>query len=269
MPLCDTLLRAADEPSFFRIACSDHILEEIRRTLAGHKFSYSPAQAERRVASMRSAFPEALHGIPPGLIDGITGLPEPGRSACTRTRNPRPSQHHRHKQPARLSRRSARASPRNCPVRRRILNAPIPPGPTIDTGKARPSGRRNTPATKRSAGATSETGARLLRPLRQARKLDRFRSNCVRKPQKLSGVFIKKTPHSQNARNGYNYCGPGLIREEIHFPAGCPISDRAVCGQMWETTKAIPALALAFLSLIPARGSASPPRAFEIRPKLE
>ena len=77
MPLCDTLLRAADEPSFFRIACSDHILEEIRRTLAGHKFSYSPAQAERRIASTRSAFPEAVHRIPPGLIDGISGLPDP------------------------------------------------------------------------------------------------------------------------------------------------------------------------------------------------
>jgi predicted nucleic acid-binding protein len=77
MPLCDTLLRAAEEPSFFRPAWSDQILEEIRRTLSGPKFGYSTAQAERRIASMRSAFPEALHGIPPGLIDGIAGLPDP------------------------------------------------------------------------------------------------------------------------------------------------------------------------------------------------
>ena len=75
MPLCDTLLRAAEEPSFFRIAWSGEILEEVRRTLNGPKFNYSAQQAERRIASMQAAFPEAFHSIPPGLIDGMMGRP--------------------------------------------------------------------------------------------------------------------------------------------------------------------------------------------------
>jgi predicted nucleic acid-binding protein len=77
MPLCDTLLRCAEEPSFFRIAWSAQILGEIRRNLIGAKFGYSVAQAERRVGSMQSAFPEAMYSIPPGLIDGMTGMPDP------------------------------------------------------------------------------------------------------------------------------------------------------------------------------------------------
>jgi predicted nucleic acid-binding protein len=77
MPLCDTLLRAAEEPSFFRIAWSEQILEEVRKTLNGPKFNYSAQQAERRISSMQSAFPEALHSIPPGFINGIAGLPDP------------------------------------------------------------------------------------------------------------------------------------------------------------------------------------------------
>lgn len=77
MPLCDTLLRAAEEPSFFRIAWSAQILEEVRKTLNGSKFNYSAQQAARRIASMQLAFPEALHNIPPGLIEGMIGLPDP------------------------------------------------------------------------------------------------------------------------------------------------------------------------------------------------
>ena len=77
MPLCDTLLRAAEEPSFFRIVWSEQILEEVRKTINGSKFNYSAQQAERRVASMQSAFPEALHRIPQGSVDGILGLPDP------------------------------------------------------------------------------------------------------------------------------------------------------------------------------------------------
>jgi predicted nucleic acid-binding protein len=77
MPLCDTLLRAAEEPSFFRITWSEEILNEVRRTLSGPKFQYSAQQAERRIASMQLAFPEALHRLPSGLIDGIVGLPDP------------------------------------------------------------------------------------------------------------------------------------------------------------------------------------------------
>jgi predicted nucleic acid-binding protein len=77
MPACDTLLRAAEEPSFFRIAWSEQILDEVRRTLSGPRFRYSTAQVERRAALMQRAFPEAMHSIPLGLIDGIAGLPDP------------------------------------------------------------------------------------------------------------------------------------------------------------------------------------------------
>jgi len=77
MPLCDTLLRAAEEPSFFRMAWSEQILEEVRRGLESPKFGYSEEQVERRITTMKAAFPEALFAIPPGLIGSILGLPDP------------------------------------------------------------------------------------------------------------------------------------------------------------------------------------------------
>jgi predicted nucleic acid-binding protein len=77
MPLCDTLLRLAEEPSFFRMTWSREILEEVRRGLAGPRFGYSTEQVDRRFRAMNVAFPEALHTLPPGLADGIAGLPDP------------------------------------------------------------------------------------------------------------------------------------------------------------------------------------------------
>lgn len=77
MPLCDTLLRSAEEPSFFRIAWSDHILNEVRKGLAGPKFGYSAKQVERRIDAMNAAFHEALTVFPPDLIDSVHGLLDP------------------------------------------------------------------------------------------------------------------------------------------------------------------------------------------------
>ena len=77
MPLCDTLLRAAEDPSFFRMAWSEQILDEVRRGLEGQRFGYSSEQVRRRIGTMNLAFPEALIAIPPGLINGILGLPDP------------------------------------------------------------------------------------------------------------------------------------------------------------------------------------------------
>jgi predicted nucleic acid-binding protein len=77
MPLCDTLLRAAEEPSFFRIVWSEHVLAEVRRCLVSERFGYSAGQAERRIRAMCSAFPEACIAVPPSLIDGIQGIPDP------------------------------------------------------------------------------------------------------------------------------------------------------------------------------------------------
>jgi predicted nucleic acid-binding protein len=77
MPLCDTLLRSAEEPSFFRIVWSEEILGEVREGLVSEKFGYSASQVDRRIEKMCAAFPEAMMSIPPGLIEGIQGIPDP------------------------------------------------------------------------------------------------------------------------------------------------------------------------------------------------
>jgi predicted nucleic acid-binding protein len=77
MPLCDTLLRSAEEPSFFRIAWSREILDEVERSLARPPFCYSSVQINRRISAMESAFPEALYDIPPNLIESVTCTSDP------------------------------------------------------------------------------------------------------------------------------------------------------------------------------------------------
>jgi len=77
MPMCDTILRLAEEPAFFRMAWSEEIFEEIRRGLASPRFSYPAEKIERRLRTMRAAFPEAMTALPPGLTEGIKGLPDP------------------------------------------------------------------------------------------------------------------------------------------------------------------------------------------------
>lgn len=57
MPLCDLLLRLAEEPAFFIPRWSADILQELSSTL--RKFGYSDQQAERRLIAMRSAFEDA------------------------------------------------------------------------------------------------------------------------------------------------------------------------------------------------------------------
>jgi predicted nucleic acid-binding protein len=63
MPLCDTLLRLAEHPAFYRPLWSDQILREVGDVIEG-KLGYSPEQRARRIAAMKSAFPEALVQIP-------------------------------------------------------------------------------------------------------------------------------------------------------------------------------------------------------------
>lgn len=58
MPLCDTLLRLAEEPAFYIPKWSANILEEVRGTLLG--WGYSAAQAERRITLMQAAFADAI-----------------------------------------------------------------------------------------------------------------------------------------------------------------------------------------------------------------
>lgn len=57
MPLCDTLLRRAEDPAFYIPKWSDDILRELRSTL--QRMGYTPAQADRRITAMESAFEDA------------------------------------------------------------------------------------------------------------------------------------------------------------------------------------------------------------------
>ena len=57
MPVCDTLLRAAEHPAFYLPRWSQDILRELRSTL--HRVGYSPAQADRRISAMEAAFEDA------------------------------------------------------------------------------------------------------------------------------------------------------------------------------------------------------------------
>lgn len=72
MPLCDTLLRLAEEPALFRPLWSAAILEEVERNLVS-KWHKTRAQAMRRVAKMRAAFPEAEVAVPEGLALSFRG----------------------------------------------------------------------------------------------------------------------------------------------------------------------------------------------------
>lgn len=57
MPLCDTLLRLAEDPGFYTPRWSAGILDELRRVL--RKMKYSDAQAQRRITAMQAAFEDA------------------------------------------------------------------------------------------------------------------------------------------------------------------------------------------------------------------
>lgn len=74
MPLCDTLLRLAEEPAFYIPKWSDDILRELRSTL--HRMGYSQAQAERRVAAMEAAFEDANVKSYARLIHSMTNDPK-------------------------------------------------------------------------------------------------------------------------------------------------------------------------------------------------
>jgi hypothetical protein len=53
MPLCDTLLRLAEDPAFYIPKWSNDILRELRTTL--ERMGYTTAQVERRIGAMESA----------------------------------------------------------------------------------------------------------------------------------------------------------------------------------------------------------------------
>ena len=66
MPLCDTLLRLAEHPAFYRPLWSEEILREVGDVL-GNRLGYTSEQRDRRLNAMRRAFPEAMIQIPAKL----------------------------------------------------------------------------------------------------------------------------------------------------------------------------------------------------------
>jgi len=74
MPLCDTLLRLAEDPSFYRPLWSEQILQEVGDTLLKH--GYSESQRDRRLNFMRQFFPEAMVEVPDELVKAIALAPD-------------------------------------------------------------------------------------------------------------------------------------------------------------------------------------------------
>ncbi|MGB8535049.1 MAG: PIN domain-containing protein [Acidobacteriaceae bacterium] len=75
MPLCDTLLRLAEDPALFRAIWSAQTLIEVARTLRD-RFRYTAEQANRRIRAMNDAFPESVVQVPQNLIDCIPSVPD-------------------------------------------------------------------------------------------------------------------------------------------------------------------------------------------------
>ena len=75
MPLCETLLRLAEEPALYRPLWSEPILQEVGTAL--ERMNYTSAQVNRRLTAMRETFPEAPVPIPNNLADGLVCIPDP------------------------------------------------------------------------------------------------------------------------------------------------------------------------------------------------
>lgn len=74
MPLCDTLLRLAEDPAFYIPKWSHDILRELRSTL--QRMGYSSAQAGRRVTAMEIAFEDASVTGHERLVASMTNDPK-------------------------------------------------------------------------------------------------------------------------------------------------------------------------------------------------
>jgi predicted nucleic acid-binding protein len=75
MPLCDTLLRLAEEPAFYRPLWSEEILREVGDALE-KKLQVTTAQRERRIRFMNDNFPESLIAVPPDLLKVFDCMPD-------------------------------------------------------------------------------------------------------------------------------------------------------------------------------------------------
>jgi predicted nucleic acid-binding protein len=75
MPLCDTLLRLAEEPALYTPLWSEQILLEVDNALE-NKLHRTRFQRERRIHAMRRAFPDAEVVVPLDLINAVTQIPD-------------------------------------------------------------------------------------------------------------------------------------------------------------------------------------------------
>jgi hypothetical protein len=76
MPLCDTLLRCAEEYALFRPLWSAETLVEVRRALK--KFGRSASQIERRMQFMQNAFQSACVDLSAILLEAVPDIPDSG-----------------------------------------------------------------------------------------------------------------------------------------------------------------------------------------------
>ncbi len=74
MPLCDTLLRLAEEPPLYIPKWTADIMRELRSTLL--RMGYSPSQAERRIVAMETAFDHARVESYGRLVNTMTNHPK-------------------------------------------------------------------------------------------------------------------------------------------------------------------------------------------------
>ena len=74
MPLCDTLLRLAEEPAVYTPKWSGNILRELRSTL--QRMGYTASQADRRIVAMTTAFEDANVDEHENLIDEMKNHPK-------------------------------------------------------------------------------------------------------------------------------------------------------------------------------------------------
>lgn len=75
MPIADTLLRLAEEPSFYTPKWSQRILDKLHRTLK-KRFQYPEEKVVRRISLMNAAFPDAIVAGHEGLIGSMTNDPK-------------------------------------------------------------------------------------------------------------------------------------------------------------------------------------------------
>ena len=74
MPLCDTLLRLAEEPALYSPRWSRDILRELQSTL--QRMGYTTSQAGRRIVAMATAFEDADVDAYEQLMDAMTNHPK-------------------------------------------------------------------------------------------------------------------------------------------------------------------------------------------------